>query len=58
MNVPAAILVGGKTGDLATGIDLTRHSINSGHGYEKLKGLVEFTNGDESKLKRVESQNA
>lgn len=57
-NTAAAILVGGKTEDLAKGIELARESINSGHAYEKLKGLVEFTNGDESKLERIESQNA
>jgi anthranilate phosphoribosyltransferase len=42
-------LVGWKTEDLATGIELACQSINGGHGYEELKGLVEFTNGDEAK---------
>ena len=57
-NAAAAILVGGKTDDMAAGIELARESINSGQAYEKLKGLVEFTNGDESKLERIESQYA
>jgi len=57
-NAAAAILVGGKTVDLAAGVELARESIDSGHAYEKLKGLIEFTNGDESKLERIESQNA
>jgi len=56
-NASAAILVGGKTKDLATGIELARQSINSGRAYGKLKGLIELTNGDESKLERIESQN-
>ncbi len=58
VNAAAAILVGGKTKNLVSGIELARQSINSGHAYEKLKTLIEFTNGDESKLERIESQNA
>jgi anthranilate phosphoribosyltransferase len=57
-NAAAAILVGGKAIDLASGVEVARRSIGSGHAYEKLKGLIKFTNGDESKLERIESRDA
>ena len=57
-NAAAAILVGGKADDLAYGVETARESISSGKAYEKLKLLIECTNGDASKLERIESQNA
>ena len=55
-NAAAAIVVGGKADDLATGVEVGREAIASGRAYEKLKQLIEITNGDESKLERIESQ--
>ena len=57
-NAAAAIVVGGKTNDLAEGVEEARNTIRSGRAYEKLKALVEITNGDESKLERIEARNA
>jgi anthranilate phosphoribosyltransferase len=57
-NAAAAILVGGKADDLANGVEEARRSIRSGHAYEKLNALIEFTNGDRSKLERIEAENA
>jgi anthranilate phosphoribosyltransferase len=57
-NAAAAILVGGKADDLASGVEEARRSIRSGHAYEKLKALVQFTNGDQSKLGRIEAEDA
>jgi len=57
-NAAAALVVGGQTDDLTAGVDAARESVESGKGYEKLRRLVEYTNGDESKLDRIASQNA
>jgi len=57
-NAAAAIVVGGKANDLAEGVEEARHAINTGRAYEKLKALIEITNGDESKLERMETANA
>ncbi len=57
-NAAAAIVVGGKADDLATGVEVGREAIASGRAYDKLKRLIACTNGDESKLERIESQNA
>ena len=57
-NAAAAIVVGEKAEDIASGIDVARETITSGKAYEKLKQLIEFTNGDDSKLERIESQHA
>jgi anthranilate phosphoribosyltransferase len=57
-NAAAAILVGGKADDLASGVEIARESIASGRAYEKLKSLVDFTNGDATKLERMTVQNA
>ena len=57
-NAAAAIVVGGKADDLATGVEVGREAITSGKAYDKLKRLIACTNGDESKLERIESQNA
>jgi anthranilate phosphoribosyltransferase len=56
-NAAAAIVVGGKAKDLAEGVEQARHTISTGRGYEKLKALIEITNGDESKLERIENRN-
>lgn len=55
-NAAAAILVGGKADDLASGVEIARESVASGSAYEKLKGLIEFTNGDATKLERIMAQ--
>jgi len=55
-NAAAAIVVGGKAENMESGIDVGRETIASGKAYEKLKQLIEFTNGDRSKLERIESQ--
>jgi len=57
-NAAAAIVVGGKVNDLAEGVEEARHAISTGRAYEKLKALIEITNGDESKLERMETANA
>ena len=57
-NAAAAILVGGKAADLASGVEAARESVASGKAYDKLKRLIECTNGDASKLERIETQNA
>jgi anthranilate phosphoribosyltransferase len=57
-NAAAAIVIGEKADDLASGVDVGRETIASGKAYGKLKQLIECTNGDESRLERIESQNA
>jgi anthranilate phosphoribosyltransferase len=57
-NAAAAIVVGGKADELAYGVEAGEEAIASGRAYEKLKQLIELTNGDESKLERIESHNA
>lgn len=57
-NAAAALVVGGKSDDLASGVELARESVMSGRAYERLKQLIRFTNGDESKMERIESYNA
>jgi anthranilate phosphoribosyltransferase len=55
-NAAAAIVVGGGADELAQGVEKARETVADGRAFEKLKGLVEFTNGDESKLERIESR--
>jgi anthranilate phosphoribosyltransferase len=55
-NSAAALVVGGKADDLASGVEFAGESISSGKAYEKIHQLIEFTKGDESKLERIESQ--
>jgi anthranilate phosphoribosyltransferase len=57
-NAAAATLVGGKANDLTSGVKVARESIASGNAYDKLKKLIQYTNGDETKLEKIESQNA
>jgi anthranilate phosphoribosyltransferase len=55
-NAAAALLVGGKVDDLSSGVDLGNEVIKSGKAYEKLRQLIQYTNGDESKLDRIEAR--
>jgi anthranilate phosphoribosyltransferase len=57
-NAAAAIVVGGKAKDLPDGIHVGREAITNGRACEKLRQLVEVTQGDNSKLERIESQYA
>jgi anthranilate phosphoribosyltransferase len=57
-NAAAALVVGGKADNLASGVELARESVMSGRAYTRLKQLVNFTQGDEAKLDRIESQYA
>lgn len=57
-NASAAIVVAGMAEDLASGVNVAQESITGGKGYDKLKRLIQITNGDASKLERIESQNA
>ena len=56
-NAAAALLVGGKVEDLSSGVELGNEVIESGKAYEKLRQLIRYTNGDETKLDRIESHN-
>ena len=57
-NAAAAIVVGGRVNDLAEGVEEARQTVSAGRAFEKLKALIEITNGDESKLERIETSNA
>ena len=54
-NAAAALLVGGKVDDLSSGVSLGNEVIKNGKAYEKLRQLIQYTNGDESKLDRIEA---
>jgi anthranilate phosphoribosyltransferase len=54
-NATAAIVVGGRADDLASGIEVGGESIESGKAYGKLKALIDSTNGDKSRLNRIAS---
>jgi len=54
-NAAAGLLVGGKVDNLPSGVELGNEVIESGKAYEKVKQLIRSTNGDESKLDRIES---
>ena len=54
-NAAAALLVGGKVEDLASGVEVGNEAIESGREYEKVRQLIRCTNGDESKLDRIEA---
>jgi len=56
-NAAAAFLVGGKVDDLLSGVELGNQVIESGNAYEKLRELIRHTDGDESKLDRIEALN-
>ncbi len=50
LNAAAAIVVGGKAGDLREGISIASDSLDSGRAYEKVVQLVKATGGDVHKL--------
>jgi anthranilate phosphoribosyltransferase len=56
-NAAGALLVGGRVEDLASGVEVGNEVIESGKAYEKLTQLIRHTNGDESKLRRIETHN-
>jgi anthranilate phosphoribosyltransferase len=58
VNGTAAIIVAGKAEDFGYGMELANESIESGAAYKKLKELVKFSNGDISKLERLEKKHA
>jgi hypothetical protein len=39
-------------------VEEAKESISSGRAYGKLKGLIDITHGDQSKLERIEAANA
>lgn len=54
-NAAAALLVGGRVEDLASGVEVGNEVIESGRAYAKLTQLIRHTNGDESRLSRIVS---
>jgi len=58
LNSAAALMVGGKAGNLAEGIELARESIQSGAAYAKLRMMVKASEGDLSKLEEFEDRYA
>lgn len=54
-NAAAALLVSGKVDDLPSGVELGNEIIESGKAYEKVRQLIKYTDGDESKLDRIEA---
>ncbi len=56
VNGAAGIIVGGKAEDFSYGMELARESIDSGAAYRKLKTLINFSDGDLSKLEELESK--
>ncbi len=55
VNAGAGIIVGGKAEDFSEGIELARESIVNGEAYKRLKRLIKRSNGDLSKLEKLES---
>lgn len=58
VNGAAAIIVAGKAKDFADGMELANESIESGSAYKKLKELIKFSQGDNSRLEQLENKNA
>ncbi|MBS3815700.1 MAG: anthranilate phosphoribosyltransferase [Hadesarchaea archaeon] len=54
LNAAAAISVGGEANNLEEGIEIAGNSIDSGSALEKLRELVESTNGEIEKLEEME----
>lgn len=54
INAGAGIIVGGKAEDFSEGIEMARESIINGEAYKRLKMLIKRSNGDSSKLERLE----
>ena len=55
INAAAGIIVGGKADVFDEGLELARESIDSGKAYTRLKMLVKASNGDPSRIERLES---
>jgi anthranilate phosphoribosyltransferase len=55
INAAAGIMVGGKADVFDEGLELARDSIDSGKAYIRLKMLCKASNGDPSRLERLES---
>lgn len=53
LNAAAGIVVSEKADSLQEGLELAARSIESGAAYDKLVALVQFTNGDPSKLEEL-----
>ncbi|MEJ2271940.1 MAG: anthranilate phosphoribosyltransferase [Candidatus Bathyarchaeota archaeon] len=58
VNGAAAIIVAGKAKDFESGTDLANESIESGNAYKKLKELIKFSQGDDSRLEQLENKYA
>jgi len=53
LNAAAGIVVSGKADSLQEGLELSAQSIESGAAYDKLVSLIQFSNGDPSKLEEL-----
>jgi anthranilate phosphoribosyltransferase len=56
VNGAAAIIAAGKADDFGYGVEVARESIESGAAYRKLKELIKFSRGDQSKLEQLEKE--
>lgn len=54
LNAAAGIVVGGKADDLSAGLELATDALQSGVAYERLKQLVQASDGDLAKLEELE----
>ncbi|KXA88995.1 anthranilate phosphoribosyltransferase [candidate division MSBL1 archaeon SCGC-AAA259A05] len=54
LNGAAAISLSGRANNLEEGLELAKKSVDSGKAYEKLKQLVDATDGDIGRLKELE----
>lgn len=55
VNAAAGIIIGGKADMFHEAMEQARESIHSGEAYKKLKLLIKTSNGDLTKLERLES---
>jgi anthranilate phosphoribosyltransferase len=58
LNAAAGIIVGGKTDNMISGIELAAESINSGSAYKKLKMLISSSGGNTEKIEEFERKYA
>jgi anthranilate phosphoribosyltransferase len=58
VNGAAGIILAGKAENFAYGIEMAKESIESGGAYKKLKELIQFSQGDLSKLEQLETEYA
>ncbi len=56
VNAAATIFLGGLTTDLKEGIELAKHSVESGAAYQKLLALVKGSGGSHEKLETLEER--